>query len=144
MTDQLTELLTRFADFERDSAMRFAKLEDMLARISPRRRGPSISTTQQLIGTVFRAYGGKCPCCIQRVILDDFGGRHQALSQFDHWWEHPGKHRPDQMWVICLRCHCDFSNGVKERRLFQSFFDSFQLRRSELYDQPLLPFRRAA
>jgi hypothetical protein len=54
-------------------------------------------------------YGGRCPCCGGRPVLD-VDGRAAPGVEYDHFL-HRGPNRPEHGWPICAGCHAGLTGG---------------------------------
>lgn len=108
-----------------------------LKRVSKRRELAS-KTKELHVNVVYRQFGGKCPCCDKKRIVNSHGQR-MTSGQFDHW-RMPSQNSKEWTWLVCTDCNGSLRDGQFHRE-HQRKFDHYQetLRRFENSISPQLP-----
>lgn len=130
--DIVEPVLSKMEQFHERTDRRVGSIEGRLVKVEQavgRRRELRIGTKDQHVRAE-RAFGGVCPCCgIEKVL--DAGGARLPSAQFDHFYS---SQKPDveHTWLICGRCHADFTYGRVARDQRTPEFAAYQSRRRRL------------
>lgn len=83
----------------------------LTAALLPNQRKLFSPRTKRIISAVVARdpFDGQCPCCRDTQIFSENGAR-IAVAEFDHFYG-GGLNRPEYGWLICKRCHDDFTRG---------------------------------
>lgn len=92
-----------------------------------RRQELTSATKRQHIDTMM-FLGGKCPCCHQRDVIDQYGNK-MADANWDHWYA-PHRRAPHETWLVCSECN-QALKIPKVRHHRQIAFDAYQVTRDE-------------
>lgn len=89
-------------------------------------------TKQNHISVVARYYGGKCPCCLETLIVNSAGPpRALATLEFDHWLS-KSNNAENATWPVCGKCNSELRNIDHKNNHVAPHFQSYQNRRREL------------
>jgi hypothetical protein len=97
-------------------------------RTQGKREGFSNEVTKQFIHCVEKFYGGKCPCCMLRIVVEN-SKRVPHIAQVDHY-HHRSMNRMEHGWLVCKTCNTKLKNRKPNGFWFQTHhaFHSFQQR----------------
>lgn len=106
---------------------------------SQNRKNLNQATKDRHIKTVHHKFNGKCPCCMDRMILNEDGDRLPSLH-FDHWYQ-VSQNKVHQTMPVCWHCNTSVLNSPGKRAEKQSAFDNYQAQRNSFENarRPLLP-----
>lgn len=97
----------------------FAEMLPMIKRIDERtqgiREGFSNETKRMFDECCKRYYGGRCPCCQERMIFES-GKKVTYIYEYEHY-HHRSMNRPEHGWVVCKSC-----NGKLKNRKIDGFW----------------------
>lgn len=99
------------------------------------RKSLTANTKRQHIDTVQSFFNGKCPCCQDVYVLDEFSNKNKN-GNWEHWYS-PSRSRPHETWLVCEGCNDKFFNNHQFKIESETHFRHYQKRR-EQRNYPLL------
>ena len=112
----------------------FAEINQRIDKIE-KRRDLTIATKRQHIDTVAAFFGGKCSCCGEVEVVDEFLCT-TAEANWEHWYS-PAKNRPHETWLTCRECNLRLRDDFDFKQKHEAAFKFYQMRR-EQKNYPLL------
>ncbi len=112
----------------REAVLKFLE-ESGIGNSQVGRNDPSAADKRLIILTASERFAGICPCCGLRRVIDENGN---VIGDLDHWTDDPRKNAAHQMWLISSECNQAFRTKKKLRHDYQSAFNEFQRRLSEM------------
>lgn len=91
--------------------------------IVPRREFPK-EVKQQFRFVSHRLYGGDCPCCRQKKVIDDNCNRIDG-AHYDHF-NGRERNRAEDGWLVCAKCNYRLQNDADFKERSRAHFRVFQ------------------
>ena len=106
------------------------RLTDKVCQLEDWSRKPfTKATIKTFLEVIHKYFNGCCPCCSERLILDENGVKLDL--EFDHF-RGPKWNKTTEGWPICAQCHHKLTHGYLSRDgwVLQAF-QAFQMRVSQ-------------
>lgn len=113
ISDQLAAHRNDLHDFKDETRQNFDEVKSELQRIAHRAQLKD-ATKRMHVQVVYRMFGGKCPCCCRKSIVNSHGDKMSTL-QFDHW-KMPSINSVEWTWAVCEECNSRLRSGDFHRQ----------------------------